>query len=169
VGRARRIGPHRPRRSRANAKPPVVVGGCRVEQFAMRDRSLKFTGHGLLFSDSKEVGPVPRLALGRDRDGAVLLLHCDARWNVLGLAAYRNLLAAKKRAERFYPGISKSWLRTGYTKAQARRHLERSGANRKCTICGKPWWEVDKIIEVRKNKLVICVGCILKLHELVSS
>jgi len=49
-------------------KPPIVLEGCRIEQFAVRDRSMKFEGHGLLFRGDKEVGPVPRLAIGRDPD-----------------------------------------------------------------------------------------------------
>jgi hypothetical protein len=69
---------------RTQVKPPVVLEGCRIEPFAIRDRSMRFQGHGLLFRGTTEVGPVPRLALGRDRDNAVYLLHCDARWNVLG-------------------------------------------------------------------------------------
>lgn len=69
---------------------------------------MKFIGHGLQFRGDREIGPVPRLALGRDRNGEVYLFHCDTRWNVKGAGGgYLTLRAAKQRAERFYPGISK--------------------------------------------------------------
>ena len=154
---------------RVKSKPPVLLEGCRIEQYAVRHRSIKFAGHGLLFRDGKEVGPVPRLALGRDHNNKVVLLHCNARWNVLGVSpGYSSLRAAKKRAERFYVGISKSWTRTGYTKRQAQRLRDRMGANRKCSICSKSLFEVEKILEVKKPKFAICDVCICELFALIS-
>jgi hypothetical protein len=127
-------------------EPPVMLEGCRIEQFAVRDRSMKFTGQGLLFRGHKEVGPVPRLALGRDRSDEVMVLHCDVHWNVVGACGgYPNLRAAKERAERFYRGISKAWIRTGYTKTQANRHLNRIGANKKCSLCLRRSYDVEAI------------------------
>ena len=95
---------------------------------------MPFAGHGLLFHGDNEVGPLPRLALGRDRSNEVLLFHCDTRWRVMGTSGgYATLREAKALAERFYRGISKAWVRTGYTKAQASRYLERLGP--KCSLC----------------------------------
>jgi len=89
-------------------KPPVVLDGCRVEQFVLRDRSMKFRGQGRLFRGEKEVGPVPRLALARHRNNEVLLLHCNSRWQVLGVSGgHATVREAKRDAERFYTGISK--------------------------------------------------------------
>lgn len=154
----------------SSSKPPVVLDGFRVEQYAVRPRSIKFTGHGLLFRGDKEFGPVPRLALGRGRNGEVDLLHCSARWAVeFADGGYPTLREAKQRAERFYPGISKAWVRTGYTMRQARRALERSGANQKCSICSKLWFEVEKMVEIKKAKLTICGTCVRELHALVSA
>ena len=153
---------------RAKSKPPVVVEEFRIEQYAIRDRSMKFAGHGLLFRDDKEVGPVPRLAIGRDRNNEVVLLHCNARWKVVGLSVHANLRDAKRRAERFYAGISKAWVRTGYTKAQAARLLDRAGANTKCSLCSRMWFEAEKIVEFTKQKFTICDLCIRELHETIS-
>jgi hypothetical protein len=155
---------------RTQVKPPVVLEGCRVEQFAIRDRSMRFEGHGLLFRGTTEVGPVPRLALGRDRDNAVYLLHCDARWNVLGSSGgYENVRAAKQRAERFYRGISKAWVLTGYTKAQADRYLNRIRGPKKCSLCSRSPYDVQSIVEVKKRMFAICDVCIRELYELISS
>lgn len=151
--------------TRTKSKPPILLQDCRIEQFALLG-SIRFTGHGLLFHDGKEVGPVPRLALGRDLNNDILLLHCDARWRVLGLSVYPNIRAAKKRADRFYPGISRLWRRTGYTRAQAHRQRKRSGADRRCAICEKPWWRVDAIVEIQKRQLAFCVDCIRELNAL---
>ena len=150
-------------------KPPVCLHCCRVEQFAIRDRLMRFTGHRLLFSGDKEVGPVPRLALGRDRQHGVMLFHCDTRWNVVGAEGfYPDLRSAKARAERFYQGISKAWVRTGYTKAQANRYLQRLGHNKRCSICSKPWFDIEALVEVKKRKLAFCDACIRELYELIS-
>jgi hypothetical protein len=155
---------------RSNSKPPVVLVGCRVEQYAVRPRSVRFAGHGQLFRGGRELGPVPKLALGRSREGEVLLLLCNAQWTVeFASGGYSTLRAAKQRTERLYPGISKVWVRTGYTKRQARRALERSGANQRCSICSKLWFEVEKMVEIRKAKLTICGTCVRELHALVSA
>jgi ClpX C4-type zinc finger len=154
---------------RKKSKPPVALEGCRVEQYAVRHRAMKFAGHGLLFRGDKEVGPVPRLALGRDRSNKVVLLHCDARWNVVGASGdYPNLRAAKKRAERFYPGISKAWVRTGYSRTDANRYWSGIGASQRCSVCARQWYDVERIVEIRKAKLSICDACIRELHAIVS-
>lgn len=148
--------------------PPVLLEGCRVEQFAVRDRAFRFRGHGLLFRDNKEVGPVRRLALGRARDGAVMLFHCDTRWNVVGAMSYAGLRLAKQRAERFYPGISTAWVRTGYTQSQATRLLRRTGANQKCSICAKPWFKVEQMVTIEKRRIVLCDRCIRDLFGMIA-
>lgn len=147
-------------------RPPITLCGCRVEQSAVCDRSFSFSGHGLLFVNGRDLGPVPRLALARERSGEVQLLHCDTKWNVLGVSVHPDIRTAKKRAERFYPGISRAWRRTGYSQVQANRQLERIGANRTCAICRKPWWDVEGTIEVPKAGLTLCVGCVRGLYEL---
>jgi|KBSSwiStaDraftv2_1062776.scaffolds.fasta_scaffold1681823_1 ClpX C4-type zinc finger. len=151
-------------------KPPVLLNGCRVEQFAIRDRSIKFRGHGLLFSDDREVGPVPRLALARDKNEEVVLLHCDARWQVLGISGgHATVREAKRAAERFYTGISKRWIPTGYTKTDARHALDRVAGPKKCAVCLRSPYDVDAMVEMKKRKLAICDECIRELYGLLSS
>jgi hypothetical protein len=147
----------------------VCLHCCRIEQFAVTEGSMRFRGHGLMFSGDREVGRVPRLALGRDRQLGVMLFHCDARWNVVGAeGGYPDLRSAKARAEHFYQGIAKAWIRTGYTKAQADRYLRRIGNNQKCSICSKPWFEVEALVEVPKRKLTFCEACIRELYARLS-
>src|SRR5262249_4043551 len=74
---------------------------------------------------------------------------------------------AKREAERIYPGISRLWVRTGYTKRQARKYRDRIGPNLRCSVCRKKWYQVAQMITARK--LVICDGCIRRLNALVSS
>ena len=129
---------------------------------------MKYSGHSFLFRDGKEVGPVPRLAICRGDDDEVLLFHCDRRWNVLGIAGgYPNIQAAKRRAERIYPGISAAWAKTGVTRRQVKNYLDRIGHNLKCTFCGKPWHQVERI--VTKGKSAICDACVRDLSEIINA
>jgi hypothetical protein len=87
--------------------PPPALAGCKVEQYAIRPRSVKYSGHSGLFVEGKELGPVPRMAICREKNG-LNLFYCDRRWNVLGSSgAHATIRSAKARAERAYPGISK--------------------------------------------------------------
>jgi hypothetical protein len=151
-------------------KPPIVLHGCCVEQYAIRDRSMSFRGQGRLFVDGKEVGPVPRLAVGRSLGTSItglMVFHCDGRWNVVaGDGPYPTLREAMQEAERFYPGISPAWKRTGYTRAQAERQLVRMGPT--CSMCSTIWLNVEKIVEVKKG-VQLCDVCIRKLHKAISA
>lgn len=148
-------------------KPPIVLHGCRIEQYAIRDRSIRFRGHRLLSVDGKEVGPVPRLALGRWRGKGLMVFHCDRRWNVVaGDGPYPSLREAKQGSERFYPGISTAWKRTGYSQTQFNRYIARIGPT--CSMCSKAWLDVEKMVEIKKRKLVFCDTCIRKLYECIS-
>jgi hypothetical protein len=71
---------------RSPIKPPPVLAGCRVTEYAVRDRSAKYSGRSNLFVSGKELGPVPRLAIVRDHQGKYLLLHCGRSWNLIGSA-----------------------------------------------------------------------------------
>jgi hypothetical protein len=144
------------------------LAGCKVEQYAIRDRSMKYSGHSYLFRDGKEVGPVPCLAICRGDDAEILLFHCDRRWNVLGMAGdYANINAAKQRAERIYPGISAAWVKTGFTKRQVNQYLDRIGHNLRCAFCGKAWYQVERI--VTKGKNAICDACIREPGEMIEA
>jgi hypothetical protein len=151
----------------AKSKPPIVIDGCRIEQYAIRPPSVRFVGHGLLFRGGREVRSVPCLALGRDRgDGRIILLHCDGRWRSrVSSGDYATVREAKARAERFYPGISKAWRKTGYTARQARRFLPEGPT---CSLCSKRWFDVEKIVVVGRAKIAVCDACIRQLHAMIS-
>jgi hypothetical protein len=147
-------------------KPPIVIDGCRIEQYAIRPRSIRFVGKGLLFRGGREVRSVPCLALGRDRDGRVILLHCDGRWRSrVNAGDYATVHEAKARAERFFPGISTHWRKTGYTARQARRHLFDGPT---CALCSKRWFDVDRIVVAGRAKIALCDECIAELQAMIS-
>jgi hypothetical protein len=150
------------------SKPPPALAGCKVEQYAIRHRSMKYSGHSNLFANGKEVGPVPRLAIGRD-ERSVHLFHCDGHWNILGMAGdYASVRAAKERAERIYPGISKAWVKTETTQVQLERYLEEIGHNLKCSFCGRFWHQVDRIITTKDETAGICDRCVRKIRKLMA-
>ena len=64
------------------------------------------------FSLTAKIGRVPRLAICKDKDsGLFTLYYCDDDWNLLGVATdYQTVDAAKRRAERIYPGSFTRWI-----------------------------------------------------------
>jgi hypothetical protein len=93
--------------------PPAITCNDRVLlHYAVLDESVGYTaGHGLFFVDGKEIGRVPCLAICQDKDSEnFTLYYCDADWSLLGVAAdYESVDAAKRRAERIYPGSLARW------------------------------------------------------------
>jgi hypothetical protein len=149
-------------------RPPPALAGCRVEQFAIRTRAIKFAGRTNLYIDGKELGAVPRLAICRGRDG-IELIHCDRQWKVLGSSGvYASVREAKQRAERIYPGISRVWQKTGFTNRPVTRFLNQIGDNLKCSFCGKSWHEVQQMITAKTKKVAICDGCVREMSALIS-
>jgi hypothetical protein len=63
---------------RTQVKPPVVLEGCRVEQFAIRDRSMRFEGHAALrcpLKRSRFERRIRKRSGGQTKSGEVLLRH----------------------------------------------------------------------------------------------
>ena len=56
-------------------KPPPVLAGARVLEYAIVDDSVKFTGELQLYVDDRRLGAVPRLAISENLDDAELLLY----------------------------------------------------------------------------------------------
>ena len=81
--------------------------------------------------------------------------------------AYPSVSAAKRRADKIYPGISAAWAKTGFTKRQVKQYLDRIGHNLKCAFCGKPWHQVERI--VTKGKSAICDVCVREVHEMIEA
>jgi hypothetical protein len=121
------------------AEPPPPALGCdRVLEYAVLDESLPFAGHGLLFTDGMEIGRVPRLAISVGRaTSTVHLLNCDEDWNALGISGHDSIEEAKRRAERFYPGVSARWIGRNVSEEAAERYLDEQFADDRCSFCNK--------------------------------
>ena len=148
--------------------PPPALAGCRVEQYAIRPRTVKYSGHSWLFVEGKELGPVPRMAICREKSG-LNLFYCDRRWNVLGCSGtHATIRAAKARAERAYPGISKWWIKTGYTAAQVKKFFDDTGYYVRCSFCGASQFDVQSLVTSKKRSVAICDRCIHRINELMT-
>jgi hypothetical protein len=100
-------------------RPPHILDGAQVLEYALLDSSVHFTGTLHLYHGDKRVGPVPNLAICRNPEMKELLLfHCDENWNVLGAQIWNDpdrstvtsIEEVKQRAEKFYIGVSSKWI-----------------------------------------------------------
>ena len=100
-------------------RPPRMLDGARVLEYAIIDASVQFTGKLHLFHGEERVGPVPGLAICRDpRMKELLLFHCDSEWNVVGGQIWNapgqspvtTVEEVKSRAENYYAGVSSKWV-----------------------------------------------------------
>jgi hypothetical protein len=150
---------------RRHSKPPILLGGGLVEQFAVCDQSIVFRGQRMVFSGGNEVGPVPKLALVRSH-GEVLLVLCDQEWGCVAIGSTGvGIRAVKKRAERMYLGISRLWKKTGYTRTQARAILRRRGLGDQCAVCRKRWYDVEQMVTAKA--VSICDHCVRDMYALL--
>jgi len=94
--------------------------------YAVLSDSVGFnSGHQLMFVDGKEIGRVPCLAICQDKDSTQFMLYyCDSNWSPVGIASYDSVDAAKRRAERIYPGSTACWVEAQFTEADADRFLD---------------------------------------------
>lgn len=149
--------------------PPPVLAGGRVLEYATLDHRVTYAGHSYLFVDGEELGPVPCLAICQPDGDEVLLLHCDAEWHELGVAAYASVAQAKRRAERIYPGVGACWLAANVVPAQADHHLRLASAGGPCSFCGRRPEQVVQLVEGRASDqgmpAWICDGCVARFHD----
>jgi hypothetical protein len=107
--------------------PPIIcVDDCVLLHYAVLDNSVGYNaGHGLMFVGGKEIGRVPCLAICRDKQSPQFnLYYCDSDWSLIGVAAYETVEAAKRRADRIYPGSSASWVEAHFTEEDVKRYLD---------------------------------------------
>ena len=80
--------------------------------------SATFTGRLNLYVDGERLGRVACLAICRPHDDpGLLLLHCNAAWEMVGVQAWNASGVAKivtveemmKQAERYYEGLAGHW------------------------------------------------------------
>ena len=156
------------RRTKSTVKPPPVIDCARVLHYVVVDRSMGYSGPTLLFVGGAAMGRVPRMAIAEDIGPAgVLLFHCKPNWRVLGSSAHASVADAKKRAEEIYPGLSSHWIKSGVTKKQAERFLDRLFGPRRCYSCGKRPDQVRQLFS--KRKLLVCDHCVHELHKLLQN
>lgn len=146
-------------------KPPPVVDGIRVLSYSAIKPPVTYSGHSFLFVGGREVGPVPRLIIGEDlRSGDIVILHCDKRWNVVGIAGgYGSATQAKERSERIYPGIKNTWIKCTISKAEAVAHERKQWKGQECSFCGRI--PPDFEMWVQAKTATICNLCITKYNE----
>jgi hypothetical protein len=89
----------------------------------------------LHFVGEKEFGPVPCLAICQDKEsGKFVLYYCESDWSPVGIgASYNSVDAAKRRAERIYPGSSACWTPAEFTVADAERFLDEQFSDLRCS------------------------------------
>jgi hypothetical protein len=152
--------------------PPPVLGNARVLEYAILDESVKYSGHSTLFVGKpdqglKELGPVPCLAIAQElKTGEIMLLHCDEKWEVLGLGGnYDSVSQVKAKAERAYHGVSARWIETKISEAEALKYLEELWADERCNFCGKI--PTDFNMMIKRDNVRICDSCIEEFHKML--
>jgi ClpX C4-type zinc finger len=141
--------------------PPPAIGSGRVIAYAVVDRDVRFTGKQRLFVDGKLLGRVPRIAICRDLQKDLkdyLILFCDRKWQVLGIAGAKSLSLAKKQVERYYLGISGKWMTVNTSVKAAKRWLIEKYPKDVCSFCGQIPYTVEAMF--LSPSAVICSSCV---------
>ena len=153
---------------KAPVRVPAVLDGFRPLEFASTNRPVTFSGRTYLFVGDKEMGRVPRLVIAESlRTSDIVVLHCDGRWNVLGVqGGYKSAAEAERRAERMYPGISRAWRKANVTKRAARAAYDKQWEPWRCSFCSRIPPELDgSLILSQKTNARICHMCVEGIHE----
>jgi hypothetical protein len=97
-------------------KPPrELLEGADLLAYVTVPESATFTGRLNLYVDDERLGRVACLAICRPCDDpGLLLLHCDAAWEMLGVQAWNapgvvrivTIEEMMKQAERYYEGLA---------------------------------------------------------------
>ena len=142
--------------------PKIGVNDRLLVQYAVLTDSVGFTaGHGLFFVDGKEIGRVPCLAICEDKESEALTLYfCGDDWNPIGIAPCASIEAAKRKAERIYPGSSACWLKAHFTAEDANRFVDEMWATQRCSFCGKRPDEDPSTLFQGIGSARICGDCI---------
>jgi hypothetical protein len=100
--------------------PQQLLEDVDVMAYVVVPDSVQFTGRLRLYVDDERLGRVPCLAICKPRDDpGLLLIHCDAAWEVLRIQAWNAPDVEKIRtidemistAERYYDGLAEHWCR----------------------------------------------------------
>jgi len=148
--------------------PPVITVNDRfLLHYAILSDSVGFNaGHRLMFRDGVEIGRVPCLAICQDKDSVQFMLYyCDSDWKPLGIASYNSVEAAKRRAERIYPGSIACWVQAQFTDADADRFLKEQFSDLQCSFCGKRPDQTMAATFQGEGNARICEDCVREFAE----
>lgn len=87
-----------------------------------------------------------------------LILFCDKRWQILGMAGAKSLRLAKSSVERHYAGIADKWVTVNATAKAAKRWLAEAYPEDVCSFCGQLSYEVE--VMFTGQSAVICSSCV---------
>jgi len=152
---------------KSSTPPPIITVNDRVLlQYAILSGSVGFNaGHGLMFVGEKEIGKVPCLAICQDKHSQqIMLYYCGIDWSLIGIASYDSIAAAKKRAERIYPGSSDCWIEAKFTEEDANRYLDEKFSAMRCSFCGKRPDETLSATFEGDGNARICGDCVLEFY-----
>ena len=147
--------------------PPVICVNDRVllQYAVLNDRVRYNSGHGLMFVGEKEIGKVPCLAICQDKKSPQFMLYyCDSDWSPIGIASYDTVAAAKRRAERIYPGSVACWTGAQFTEEDANRYLEERFSDSRCSFCGKRSDETLSATFEGEGNARICGDCVREFY-----
>jgi hypothetical protein len=151
-------------------KPPPIIGNARVLDYAMVGDAV-FTGTLCLYVNEERLGPVPCLAICESFDGnELLLLHCDAEWDVRGIQAWKkaervinSIEELKSRAEKYYAGISSKWIAHDASTEEVEAYQASLMDDTRCSFCGRSMSDFDSFIEGADAR--ICNLCLTSFYE----
>jgi len=148
--------------------PPPALHSTHALEYAIVDESVEFEQRHVLNVGGEWLGRVPRLAICEDfGERGFLLFHCDAEWNVLGVAAgYKSIAEVKARAERSYHGINGKWVPTGHSRAAAEKYVADAFKGWECSFCGRLPPQYEQLVGERVR---ICNHCINEFHQAIHS
>jgi hypothetical protein len=148
--------------------PPPAVCSERILYYAVLDESVGFNSdHRSIFVNGKQLGKVPYLAICQEKKASKFLIYyCDSDWEPVGASEYDTVEAAKRRAERIYPGSSAKWVEAHFTEEDVTRYLDEVWADSRCSFCGKrPDQCIESIIEAPGNNARICDKCVAEFSR----
>lgn len=149
-----------------SAPPPIICVNDRLLlHYAILTDSVGFAaGHGLLSVGQNEIGRVPCLAICGDKESPGLTLYfCDSHWSPIGIAACDSVAAAKRKAERIYPGSFTCWIEAHFSEGDANHFLDEIRAAQRCSFCGKLPDETLSTFFEGKGSARICDDCVRRL------
>lgn len=146
-------------------KPPLVIDGSRVLYYSVKGPFVTYVGQGLIFVGGRDLGPVPRLIIAEHlREKGFQLLHCDKNWNALAHdGGHHSVAEAKHRAERMYPGISRTWVKCSVSKRKALAIERKMWRGQECSFCDRIPPEFDRWIHGKKAG--ICNICVDEIYR----